>query len=93
MRRSAGCRCRKPGTELFERAAADLGLRLPWCAMIGDRGLDAEAEHRLGMRTVLVPPPGLGVGARAFAPTDRREAAGCGGDLDARRFALLLSMG
>lgn len=54
-----GCRCRKPGTELFERAAVDLHLRLPWCAMIGDRGLDAEAGRRLGMRTVLVPPPGL----------------------------------
>src|SRR5579863_24989 len=53
-----GCRCRKPGTELFERAASAFSLDLPACAMIGDRSLDMEAGQRLGLLTVLVPSPG-----------------------------------
>ncbi len=53
-----GCRCRKPGTELFERAATDLELDLPTSAILGDRVLDAEAGRRLGMRTALVRWPG-----------------------------------
>lgn len=52
------CRCRKPGTELFERAQRDLGLAFGGSVMIGDRSLDIEAGAKLGLRTVLVPPPG-----------------------------------
>lgn len=51
----AGCRCRKPGVELFERAERDLGLARAGSAIIGDRGLDIEAGERLGLLTVLVP--------------------------------------
>jgi D-glycero-D-manno-heptose 1,7-bisphosphate phosphatase len=49
------CSCRKPGTELFERAARDWSIHLPSSAVIGDRGLDVEAGDRLGLRTILVP--------------------------------------
>lgn len=54
----AGCRCRKPGTELFERAQAEHHIDLAASAMIGDRWLDIEAGQRLGLWTVLVPPIG-----------------------------------
>ena len=50
-----GCRCRKPGTELFERAAAAFSLEMAASAIIGDRPLDMEAGQRLGLLTVLVP--------------------------------------
>lgn len=53
-----GCACRKPGTELFERAERDLGLQFPGSAVIGDRDLDIEAGERLGLLTVLVPQVG-----------------------------------
>ncbi len=52
------CRCRKPGTELFERARRDLDLELNRSAIVGDRWLDIEAGRRLGIPTALVPPPG-----------------------------------
>jgi len=55
---ASGCRCRKPGTELFERAEQDLGLQRSGSAIIGDRVLDIEAGERLGLLTVLVPSPG-----------------------------------
>ena len=53
-----GCACRKPGTELFERARADLGLDLGASAFIGDRLVDIEAGRRLGVLTALVRTPG-----------------------------------
>ncbi|HEY6238035.1 MAG TPA: HAD family hydrolase [Thermoplasmata archaeon] len=53
-----GCACRKPGTELFERAERDLGLTRAGSAVIGDRTLDVEAGERLGLLTILVPSPG-----------------------------------
>jgi D-glycero-D-manno-heptose 1,7-bisphosphate phosphatase len=49
-----GCDCRKPGTGLFVRAAAELGLDLPGSAMVGDRATDIEPGRRLGMLTALV---------------------------------------
>jgi D-glycero-D-manno-heptose 1,7-bisphosphate phosphatase len=53
-----GCSCRKPGTELFERARADLGLDLAASAIVGDRRVDVEAGRRLGILTALVRTPG-----------------------------------
>jgi D-glycero-D-manno-heptose 1,7-bisphosphate phosphatase len=53
-----GCRCRKPGTELFERAEADFRIVRAGSAIIGDRGLDIEAGDGLGLLTALVPSPG-----------------------------------
>jgi histidinol-phosphate phosphatase family protein len=52
------CKCRKPGTELFERAQRDLGIGFADSAIIGDRSLDIEAGERLGLLTGLVPAPG-----------------------------------
>jgi histidinol-phosphate phosphatase family protein len=82
----SGCRCRKPGTELFERAERELGIVRPGSAIIGDRGLDIEAGDRLGLLTALVPSPGhedevekelhaRGVRPDIRAPTMRAAAA------------------
>lgn len=48
------CACRKPGTELFERAARDWGLDVSACWFVGDRVRDAEPAKRLGGRALLV---------------------------------------
>ncbi|MEM0128770.1 MAG: HAD-IIIA family hydrolase [Thermoplasmata archaeon] len=53
-----GCRCRKPGTLLFERARDERGIDLRRSAIVGDRWLDVAAGHRLGMLTATVPPIG-----------------------------------
>lgn len=49
-----GCRCRKPGTGLLERAAAEYGIDLPGAYMIGDKPADIEAGKRAGSKTILV---------------------------------------
>jgi len=49
------CKCRKPDTLLFERAAADLGIDLRSALFIGDRFRDIEPAIRVGARGVLVP--------------------------------------
>jgi histidinol-phosphate phosphatase family protein len=49
-----GCRCRKPGTELFERAQREWAIDFARSAMIGDRVLDTEAGQKLGLRTARV---------------------------------------
>jgi len=49
-----GCDCRKPGTALFRRAAAERGLRLDRCLYAGDRVRDVEPGLSLGGRAVLV---------------------------------------
>ncbi|HUI38578.1 MAG TPA: HAD family hydrolase [Thermoplasmata archaeon] len=54
----SACRCRKPGTLLFERARDDLGLSMAGSAVIGDRSIDVEAGEKLGLLTVLVPSRG-----------------------------------
>jgi D-glycero-D-manno-heptose 1,7-bisphosphate phosphatase len=49
-----GCACRKPGTLLFERAAADFGIDLARAAVLGDRGSDMQAARRIGALAVAV---------------------------------------
>jgi histidinol-phosphate phosphatase family protein len=51
------CRCRKPDTLLFERAADDLHIDLPSALFIGDRLRDIEPAERFGAKRVLVPTP------------------------------------
>jgi len=53
------CACRKPGVELFQRAARELGLDLRRSWFLGDRAQDAEPASRLGGRGLLIgdPPP------------------------------------
>ena len=53
-RPEAGCACRKPGTQLLERAQDDLELSLVRSAMVGDKLLDAETGRRAGGRGLLV---------------------------------------
>ena len=48
------CRCRKPGVELFERAARELGLDLRRSWFVGDMLKDAEPAARLGGRGILL---------------------------------------
>jgi histidinol-phosphate phosphatase family protein len=52
-----GCECRKPGLELFRRAAQehDVDLSASWC--IGDRWRDVEPARALGAAGLLVPSP------------------------------------
>ncbi|HVT38566.1 MAG TPA: HAD family hydrolase [Gemmatimonadaceae bacterium] len=52
---TGACACRKPGTELFERAAADWNVDIGTSAFIGDRWRDVEPSLILGGRGVLVP--------------------------------------
>jgi D-glycero-D-manno-heptose 1,7-bisphosphate phosphatase len=58
--RETGCACRKPGTELFRRAAEDLGLRLLGAYVVGDSWTDVQAALSIGAMPILVaqdPPP------------------------------------
>ena len=48
------CDCRKPGTAMFERAAAEHGIDLSAAIVIGDAESDVEAGRRVGARTVLL---------------------------------------
>jgi histidinol-phosphate phosphatase family protein len=67
------CKCRKPGTELFERASKELGIEFGGSAIVGDRSLDMEAGERLGLLTALVPQPGHE--AEAVAELRERKAS------------------
>ncbi len=50
----AGCRCRKPGPEMLERAAADLDLDLKGSWVIGDKAADIDLGESLPLRSLLV---------------------------------------
>jgi len=49
-----GCACRKPGTDLLERAASDIGADPAAGFLVGDKISDIEAGRRTGMTTLLV---------------------------------------
>jgi D-glycero-D-manno-heptose 1,7-bisphosphate phosphatase len=49
-----GCRCRKPGTQLFEQATAELGIDLFDSFMVGDSDSDVAAARAVGARPVLI---------------------------------------
>jgi histidinol-phosphate phosphatase family protein len=63
------CRCRKPGTLLFERAARDWDLDLAGSWYVGNRVRDAQPALALRGRGLLVGPP---------APEDAQEEARLG---------------
>jgi D,D-heptose 1,7-bisphosphate phosphatase len=48
------CRCRKPGTLLFEKAAKDMDIDLVQSFVIGDRDIDIKAGEAIGSKTLLV---------------------------------------
>lgn len=51
---AAGCRCRKPGTELIERAVKDHNIDLAKSFMVGDQTSDIQLGKNAGCKTVLV---------------------------------------
>jgi D-glycero-D-manno-heptose 1,7-bisphosphate phosphatase len=63
------CECRKPRPGLLEQAAADGGVDLGDCMMVGDRWRDIEAGKRAGCLTALV---GDGYGERFKSSPDYR---------------------
>ncbi len=70
---------RKPGTGMFEQAAADLGLSLAECWVVAATAADATAARSLGCRCVRTgPPPANGPPAtagREFEAPSTAEAA------------------
>jgi len=48
------CRCRKPAPGMIEKAVKDLDLELDASVVIGDRYLEVEMAHQLGLRAALV---------------------------------------
>lgn len=48
------CACRKPRTEMIERAARDFSIDLESSWMIGDKKLDVETGFNAGTKTALV---------------------------------------
>jgi transaldolase len=63
------CDCRKPQPGLLVRAAADAGVALKACFMVGDRWKDIDAGRRAGCRTVLI---GDGYGEQPSCCADHR---------------------
>lgn len=53
----AGCRCRKPGAELYERAIAEHQLDGSQSFFVGDRIRDLLPARAFGGRGILVPSP------------------------------------
>jgi histidinol-phosphate phosphatase family protein len=49
------CKCRKPGTLLFEQALSELSLDPSRVAYVGDRWRDVAAARKLGGRAIIVP--------------------------------------
>lgn len=61
---TGACRCRKPGTAMFEQAAGELDLDLGRSWMVGDKPLDVAAGLAAGCRSILVT-TGYGAAQRA----------------------------
>jgi D-glycero-D-manno-heptose 1,7-bisphosphate phosphatase len=55
---SGPCECRKPGTQLYRRAAAELGLDLATSLFVGDRWRDVAPGIAFGGIARMVPSPG-----------------------------------
>ncbi len=51
------CGCRKPGVELFERAAIEHALNMRAPSYVGDRWRDVEPFHQLGGTPILISGP------------------------------------
>lgn len=66
------CQCRKPNTQLFERAAEELKVDLKKSWAIGDQVSDIKAGNNIGARTILVL-TGKGKEARAEIASYTRE--------------------
>jgi len=60
-----GCRCRKPGTGMVDRAVAELELDLKRSYLIGDHERDMQLAKAIGAKAVLVTPEPVEESARA----------------------------
>jgi histidinol-phosphate phosphatase family protein len=49
------CSCRKPETGLLEKAIKEHNIDTSHSYVIGDRMIDVEAGHKIGLKTVLIP--------------------------------------
>lgn len=76
------CDCRKPGTLLYERAAADLGLDLARSAYIGDRWRDVAPACAFGGRGMLIAAPSTPAEDRARAEVDAEVRPSLGDAVD-----------
>ncbi|WP_432420733.1 HAD-IIIA family hydrolase [Nocardia farcinica] len=80
-----GCVCRKPRPAMVRRAAAELGVDVRRCVLIGDTGADVGAALAAGARAILVP-------TDRTLPEEveraRREAAVAGDLTEAVRLAM-----
>lgn len=65
------CRCRKPGTGMFEMAEKQFQIDKAHSWMIGDKLIDVQAGGNYGVHTVLV---GTGYGAKEHAREQERLA-------------------
>lgn len=52
--KSKGCKCRKPGTGLFEEAVKGISFERSQTFFIGDKISDMEAGKRFGLKTIFV---------------------------------------
>jgi len=68
------CECRKPAAGLLRRAAADWGLDLGACWMVGDAARDVQAGRAAGCRTILL--GGAGCPEADHVAEDLAEAVG-----------------
>jgi D-glycero-D-manno-heptose 1,7-bisphosphate phosphatase len=66
------CDCRKPKPGMLLRGAAEFGLDLSRCFVVGDKISDVEFAHKAGARGVLVL-TGYGLGEYTYQSQDWRE--------------------
>ena len=66
------CRCRKPGTGMFEEAEKTFAVDQAHSYMIGDKRIDAQAGHNFGLRSVLV---ATGYGQEEAAQAEKEGTA------------------
>jgi heptosyltransferase-2 len=76
-----GCRCRKPGTGMIERAVRDLDLDLSAAYVVGDQARDLELARRVGARGVLMA-ASPGDYASPHGPAPHYVATALGGAVD-----------
>jgi histidinol-phosphate phosphatase family protein len=51
---AVGCKCRKPGTKMIDRAARDFHIDYRYSWMVGDKAIDIETGQNAGIKTALV---------------------------------------
>jgi len=68
------CSCRKPQPGMLLQAAAELGLELPTCVLVGDKLSDLQAAWAVGCRALLVT-SGYGATLAASASFAQQAAA------------------